>query len=410
MGKSWLMCVLLGTLAWGQAAPATPPAPKTTPGQPANQASAETSASVPEDASVLTINGVCPAQPKTAASTAKSATGAKPAAKTPADCKTIITKAKFEKLAKALSPDPDAPMSPQLKRQLGGLLPGLIAMSEAAKKKHMDQTPEFKEVMWFMQMQVLRQKLQQQMQKDAAKVPSEDIEKYYNDHSNDFEQFNVDRIFVPRTKQAEPEPRTDADQKLTEEQQKAKQDAEKAKAAQAEQDMTKLADDLQKRAAAGEDFTKLQKEAFAAAGMKIESPNVSLTNIRRTGVPPGHAVVFDLKPGEVSQVISDAGGHYIYKLNSKSEEPLDQAQSEIRSRLQNERIRDAMEKLNGSYKVDTNEAYFGPGGTNPLPSRPGMGMGSGRPAPGGMGRPAPPSAPSPQPQSPPQQAPEQKPN
>ena len=403
MGKSWLMCVLLGTLAWGQAAPAAPPAPKMIPGQAGNQAPADTSASVPEDAPVLTINGVCPAQPRTAASTAKSAAGAKPPAKAPADCKTVITKAKFEKLAKALSPDPDAPMNPQLKRQLGGLLPGLIAMSEAAKKKHMDQTPEFREVMWFMQMQILRQKLQQRMQKEAAKVPPADIEKYYKDHAADFEQFNVDRIFVPRTKQAEPEAVTDKDEKLTEEQQKAKQDAEKAKAAQAEQDMTKLADDLQKRAAAGEDFTKLQKEAFAAAGMKVESPNVNLANIRRTGVPPGHAVVFDLKPGEVSQVISDAGGHYIYKLNSKSEEPLDQAQSEIRSRLQNERIREAMEKLNDSYKVDTNEAYFGPGGTNPMPPRPGMNRPMPRPA-------TPPNAPSPQPQTPPQQAPASKPN
>jgi len=401
MGKSWVMCVLLGTLAWGQAAPATPPAPKATLAQPANQAPADTSASVPEDAPVLTINGVCPPQPKTAASAAKSAAGAKPAAKTASDCKTVITKAKFEKLAKSLSPD--STINPQLKRQLGGLLPGLIAMSEAAKKKHMDQTPEFREIMWFMQMQVLRQKLQQQMQKEAANVPPADIEKYYKDHANDFEQFNVDRIFVPRTKQVEPEPRAEADEKLTDEQQKAKLDAEKAKAAQGEQDMTKLADDLQKRAAAGEEFTKLQKEAFAAAGMKIESPNVNLANIRRTGVPPGHAAVFDLKPGEVSQVISDAGGHYIYKLNSKSEEPLDQAQSEIRSRLQNERIREAMEKLNDSYKVDTNEAYFGPGGTAPMPPRPGMNRPMPRPA-------APPNAPSVQPQTPPQQAPAQKPN
>ena len=29
MHKSWLMCVLLGTLAWGQAAPGTPPPAQT---------------------------------------------------------------------------------------------------------------------------------------------------------------------------------------------------------------------------------------------------------------------------------------------------------------------------------------------------------------------------------------------
>ena len=279
-------------------------------------------------------------------------------------------------------------------------------MSEAAKKKGMDKTPEFAERMRFLRMQVLRQELQQQMQKDAASVPPGDLEKYYKDHASDFEQYNLERIFIPRTKQVEAEAAPEKDEKLTEEQQKTKQEADKAKAAQAEQEMTKLAEDLQKRAAAGEDLTKLQKEAYVAAGMKIESPNVNLSNIRRTGVPPGHVSVFDLKPGEVSQVISDAGGHYIYKFTSKTEEPFDQAQNEIRGRLQNERMRDAMEKLNNSYKVDTNEAYFGPGGTAPMPPRP---------SPGGMSRPmprpsAPSNAPSAQPQAPPQQAPAQKPN
>ncbi len=65
----------------------------------------------------------------------------------------------------------------------------------------------------------------------------------------------------------------DKDQKLTEEQQKAKEAAEKAKADEAEKSMTKLAEDLRARAAKGEDFAKLQKEAFEAAGMKIDVPN-----------------------------------------------------------------------------------------------------------------------------------------
>ena len=124
--------------------------------------------------------------------------------------------------------------------------------------------------------------------------------------------------------------------------------------------MSKLAESLRARAAAGEDFAKLQKEAFEAAGMKIESPTVNLPSVRRTGSASGTAAVFDLKPGEVSQVINDSGGHYIYKVNSKSELPLDQATDEIHSKLQNDRMREMMDKLNNSFKVETNEAYFGP--------------------------------------------------
>ena len=88
MGKSRLMCVLLGSLAWGQAAPSAPPTPQPQPAP--NQAPADTSASVPAEAAVLTINGVCPPQPKAAATAAKSAAGAKPARNRPTNLRNLI--------------------------------------------------------------------------------------------------------------------------------------------------------------------------------------------------------------------------------------------------------------------------------------------------------------------------------
>jgi hypothetical protein len=356
MGKSWLMCVLLGTLAWGQAAPGTPAPP---------QAPADTSAAVPPDAAVITINGVCSAEPKTAtakAGAAKPVTAAKTAAtKTPAaDCKTVITKAQFEKLASAVAPN----VTPQVKKQLAGVLPRFIGMSAEAKKRGLDKTPQFEETVKFAKMQILTTQLQRAIQDEAAKVPQDEVEKYYKEHADSFEQFNVDRLFVPRTKQgdAEAKEEDDKDEKLSDEAKKAKEAEEKAKADQSEQAMTKLAESLRARAAAGEDFAKLQKEAFEAAGMKIESPTVTLPNVRRTGLPPGHAAVFELKPGDVSQVISDSGGHYVYKVSSMDHMTLDQANNEIHSKLQNDRTREMMDKVNNSFKVETNDMYFGPGG------------------------------------------------
>ena len=356
MDKSWLMCVLLGTLAWGQAAPGTPAPP---------QAPADTSAAVPPDAAVITINGVCSAEPKTAtakAGAAKPVTAAKTAAtKTPAaDCKTVITKAEFEKLASAVAPS----VTPQVKKQLAGVLPRFIGMSAEAKKRGLDKTPQFEETVKFAKMQILTTQLQRAIQDEAAKVPQDEVEKYYKEHADSFEQFNVDRLFVPRTKQgdAEAKEEDDKDEKLSDEAKKAKEAEEKAKADQSEQAMTKLAESLRARAAAGEDFAKLQKEAFEAAGMKIESPTVNLPNVRRTGLPPGHAAVFELKPGDVSQVISDSGGHYVYKVSSVDHMTLDQANNEIHGKLQNDRTREMMDKVNNSFKVETNDMYFGPGG------------------------------------------------
>jgi parvulin-like peptidyl-prolyl isomerase len=269
-------------------------------------------------------------------------------------------------------------------------------MSSEAKKRGLDKTPRFEEAFKFYKMQILTQELQRNIQEQAAKVSPEDIAEYYKKNPEAYEQYSVERLFVPRTKQVENEPKAEkeqANEKPTEEQLKAEQEEQKAKQASAEQEMTKLAEDLRGRAAAGEDFMKLQKEAFAAAGMKIDSPTVSLPKIRRTGLPPGHAAVFDLKVGEVSQVINDSGGHYVYKVTSKEQLSLDQVKDEIHNVAQNQRTRDMMDKVNNSFKVETNEAYFGPGGlggsTPPSPRMPNP-----RPMPA-------PTAPAAKPQAPP---------
>ncbi|HTT17982.1 MAG TPA: peptidylprolyl isomerase [Candidatus Sulfotelmatobacter sp.] len=357
---SWLLCVSLGALAWGQAAQTAPPP------QPA-PAPAATSASVPDDAAVLTITGVCDSKPQPANTS---------------DCKTVITKGQFEKLVHALAPGANL----QQKKQLAGVLPRVMAMSKQAKERGMDQTEQYMTTLEFVKMQVLSQQLQRKLQEEAADISDADIEKYYRDNPDAFEQYNVDRIFVPRTKQGESEAEDDEkDDKVTAQQKKTKENTDQAKKQENEQVMTKLAESLRARAAAGEDIAKLQKEAFEKAGMKIESPTVNLPSVRRNGLPQAHTVVFDLKPGEVSQVISDAGGHYIYKMNSKTMMTLDQAKGEIRGRLENDRMRENTEKLNASFSSVLNEAYFGPGGVGPTPPprmplpRPGAGP---KPAPG----------------------------
>lgn len=405
MHSSGLLCVLVAGLAWGQAAPTGSPQashpPLATAARPASPESAEEGDALAPTAAVLTVNGVCEGQPKTAAKgTADKTAEAKTAS---ADCKTVITKGEFEKLAAALAPNPNPEtknINPQVKRQLANVLPRDLAMSQAAKKKGLESSPQYAQMMKFARMQILSALLQRQIQAEAAKVSDADIQTYYKEHADNFEQFTVDRLFVPRNRQAQPDLKDDdKGEKLTEEQQKARQEAEKAKAAEGEQAMSKLADDLRARAAAGEDFTQLQKEAFSASGMKIESPTVTLPKLRRTGLPAAHAAIFDLKSGEVSQVINDAGGHYIYKMEAKDQLPLDQVKDEIHSKLQNDRTRELMEKINGSYKVETNEAYFGAAGPGMMPGGPRPGMGNRMPAP--AARPQPASSPTAgQPQAP----------
>jgi PPIC-type PPIASE domain len=362
MRKSWLLCVLLGTLAWGQAAPTemTPPSPAQSPSA-ASKAPAPPP-EVPENAVVLTIKGVCAAAPKTtAASNTGAGKTAATTAKKPADCKTEITRAEFEKIANAVSPTPT--ITPQLKRQLESGLPRIIAMSDAAKAKGLDKSPRFLERVKLDRMQILAIELQRTVQEEADKVPDMVVAEFYKKNPEAYEQFSLDRLFIPRFKQAEPaEKDAKEPEKLTEEQQKAKEAADQAKREEGEQELNKLADSLRERAAAGEDFVKLQKEGFEASGTKVANPTVNLPKVRRTALPPAHASVFDLKVGDVSTVISDNGGHYIYKVVSKEVLPLDQVKDEIRNKLKSERLKEMMEKYTNSFQAIPNEEYFGAAG------------------------------------------------
>jgi hypothetical protein len=367
MRKSSLLCVLLSALAWGQAQPGMT-APPMTPAQAptgASKAPEPPAPEVAESAVVLTIKGVCPAAPKTTAASTTAGKATAPAKK-PADCKTELTRAQFEKIASGLS----ANVTPQLKRQLEQALPRFMAMSEAAKAKGLEKSPRFLETLKIAKMQILTTELQRTVQEEADKVPAADVAAYYAKNPEAYEQFSLDRLFIPRYKQAEAENKDDAKEpeKLTEEQQKAKEAADKAKREEGEQELNKLADSLREKAAAGEDFAKLQKEAFEAAGTKVDNPTVNLPSVRRTGLPPTHAAVFDLKVGEVSAVISDNGGRYIYKVVSKEVLPLDdKVTAEIHNKLKAERLKEMMDKYTNSFQAIPNEAYFGP----PVPAGPG---------------------------------------
>jgi hypothetical protein len=422
MRKSWLLCVLMGTLAWGQAQPGTTPSqapppqaspsPAQAPGQVPPQAAKPPAPpkEVAETAVVLTIKGVC--APKAPATASKTTTGKATAAPTkkPADCKTEITKAQFEKLAKALQQGPN-PLNAQQKRQLATLLPRFMAMSDIAKTKGLDKTDAFKTKVKFLQMQILTQELQQSVNTEAeAKVTHEVVATYYKANPEAYEQFSLDRLFIPRNKTAAAEDKGDAKEpeKLTEEQQKAKDAEDKAKQEQGEQELTKLADTLRERAAKGEDFATLQKEAFEAAGTKVENPTINLPKVRRTGLPATQAGVFDLKVGEVSPIISDTGGHYIFKVVSKDVLPVDQVETEIHNKLKNEKSKEMMDAYTNSFQATPNEDYFGPAGPPGAPPPRGRGMIPQRPPqgmpPGAQQQPAPPAA------NPPAQAPPSNPN
>jgi len=344
MTRYGLLCLLLGALAWGQAntpqskAPQKPTAPPSTPAP--NQE--PEAANVPPDTPVITIAGVCPTPSagKTAA----------------ADCKTVITREQFEKMVEAVQPG----MPARMRRQFATRYANALVMASKGEQMGLDKGPDYDEHMKLARLQVLAQELNKSLQEKAGEVSDKDIQDYYQKNLSRFEQAELERIYIPKTQQM---PESKANEKLSEaEEQKWNEASEKAMKAEA--------DKLHTQAVSGADFSKLQEEAFQTAGIKSGAPTTTMGKMRRSMLPPDQASVMDLKPGEISPVIADQNGYFIYKLKSKDTIPLEQAKDEIRGTLRAERFQDAMKAIQESATPTLDEKYFG--AAPPTPQRPGM--------------------------------------
>lgn len=368
------LCLLLGTLAWGTSAwsqatqsPSAPamksshPAAKTSPKVTSQSASAsekkndKDTGKVAPDAAVITIPGVCnhPAASK-----------AHPAAAS--TCQTVVSRAEFERVVAAIQPD----MPESARQQFAERYAMALTMAGKAHEMGLDHGPQYEEMEKIMRLQVLTQILLKDL-REKNTVTDKDVEDYYQKNPSAYEEITLERIYIPKAKEQPAASANPSDPKGRQEN------------ADSAADMKKEADALRTRAVAGEDFAKLQAEAFETAGLKTPPPNTKLTKLRRSSVPPDQGFIFNLKPGEVSDVSTNQNGYLIYKLDAKETVPLNTVKEEIHTTLQNQRMQDNMQSIQNSTKPVYNDQYFAaapsampPGMTMPHPGSAGSGSGA----------------------------------
>jgi hypothetical protein len=258
------------------------------------------------------------------------------------DCKTVITEAQFEKIVKAVQPG----MPARARREFALRYADALVMAKKAEQMGLDKGENYEEQMELARIQVLSQDLKKAIQAKIAQISDEDIEAYYHNNTARFEKEGVDRIYVPKNQQ----PSFALDNKLS------GLDTQK-RSQESEQTMKAAADNLRARAAAGEDFAKLQAVAYQIAGIKSVAPSTSM-EIRRISLPPNQVSVMDLKPGEISSVLADPNGYAIYRVKTKDTLPLDQAREEIRATLRSQRMQEEMRSIQDSATPTLDESYF----------------------------------------------------
>jgi hypothetical protein len=275
---------------------------------------------VPPSAPVVVLNGVCDPAPVPAKKTA---------------CKTVLTRGELDYLADLLMPG----TPPAAHRQFAVNYARLLAATATAERQNLEKDPavanELQAKLKFVRMQVLSSALYHNFEEQAQKVSSVEVEKYYTDHPTIFQEGEVLRIAIPKT----PRPVNGivADPATL-----------KAKA-----------EDIRARAAAGEDFAQLQESAYKDLGINTPSVPTKPTNVRRSSLPPSEARVFDLQPGEVSQVEESPEAFIVLKLVSKQSIPLTSVQAEIKSLLQQQHLKQELQTASEGVKGQFNLVYLG---------------------------------------------------
>src|SRR5262249_59674649 len=122
-----------------------------------------------------------------------------------------------------------------------------------------------------------------------------EIEKFYNDNKAAFEEAIVRRLMIPKPAATPPSapPASGSEAKPAESASPQPAPDEAAQKAYAEK--------ARERAVAGEDFDKIQSDAFLFYKTTIAPPTTVLGPRRRGTLPPDQeSAVFALKPGDVS--------------------------------------------------------------------------------------------------------------
>jgi hypothetical protein len=353
MTRSLIICIFLAVAALAQKpqttpskqAPATPaaspvPSPAATPAPQATPPSLlkrdEKPAEVAPNQPVISIRGLCPAATNPATNSAVPST---------AECTISVTKEQFDNLVKAFNSNNQPVTQPQ-RRGLGEKYVELLVFSEAAKAAGVENTPTFAEVMRVLRLKTLGDLYLNQLAEQYRNPPEQEIEAYYQANQQKYEGAKLSRIYLPKNN---PDPKATPEQK--QEFQKKIQQVE---------------DDIQARAAKGEDMSKLEKEAYATLGISAAPPSTELSTARHGTFPPKlDQEIFSHKAGEVFRS-DDATGYMIYRVDGRQTSPLESVKAEITQQLFRQKMEAKTKELSAPVHASYDEKYFGP----PAPAGP----------------------------------------
>jgi parvulin-like peptidyl-prolyl isomerase len=208
------------------------------------------------------------------------------------------------------------------------LLHKLVKLAEDQK---LDQKSPVKERLAYERANVLWQ-AEVNEQENSGSVEEGELEKYYENHKAKYRQVRTDAIYIAFSNA--PASQTAGDKKIL------SADEAKAKA-------EKLRDEIRN----GADFKKLARENSDDETSRAKDGYFGVLNPADNIPDSIKAAIFNLKPGETSDVISQPNGYYLFRAEEVTYKPFKDVRDQIYTEYRQERLRAWLDRLRDETKA-----------------------------------------------------------
>jgi peptidyl-prolyl cis-trans isomerase C len=276
-----------------------------------------------------------------------------PAATPPADPNKVvltigdekITAGQFDDMVNAIPQQYQQYARGAGKRAFADQIVQVKVLSKEAEKRKLDQEPKVRDQVAFQRQNLLAQAMFLSLQNNV-KVDDAAVEKYYNEHKNEYEVLKARHILI-RAKGA-PMQAIPGKPELTEEEALAKAQA------------------IRKRVVGGEDFATVAKAESDDQGSGAQGGD--LGEFRKgMMVPPFEEAAFAAKVNEITEPVKTPFGYHVIKVESHVTKTLAEVRPDIEKKLRPELARTSVESLQKSATVQMDDNFFGPATPAPGP-------------------------------------------
>jgi len=214
-----------------------------------------------------------------------------------------------------------------------------LAFSALAEQQGFEKNPvlanELEVQLKLIRMRILASAFLQNLQNQTTSIAASEIQKYYDEHRDRYEQAQVLRLSVPfavPTENGRPLDRAAVKSEMEE---------------------------LRSRAVAGEDFNQLQQDAYKHLHIQATPPQVNVSMLRRSNLQGDEAKAFDLNPGEISIVLDLPAAFAVVKIETKEPMPIESVRQEIEGALRGGQVQNDLSKLTKKISAQFNLEYLG---------------------------------------------------